>query len=92
MNSQRRKAASSPSNRPSAAAVRCGALRGLRRRVDPINLAVGAREAAIAKSEGEKQAEINQAQGEATATLLKAEATAKAIRQIGESISVYSRS
>jgi regulator of protease activity HflC (stomatin/prohibitin superfamily) len=57
------------------------------KRQEQINLAVGAREAAIAKSEGEKQAEINQAQGEATATLLKAEATAKAIRQIGESIS-----
>jgi regulator of protease activity HflC (stomatin/prohibitin superfamily) len=56
------------------------------RRQEQINLAVGAREAAIAKSEGEKQAEINQAQGEATATLLKAEATAKAIRQVGESI------
>jgi regulator of protease activity HflC (stomatin/prohibitin superfamily) len=57
------------------------------KRQEQINLAVGAREAAIAKSEGEKQSEINQAQGEATATLLKAEATAKAIRQIGESIS-----
>jgi regulator of protease activity HflC (stomatin/prohibitin superfamily) len=56
------------------------------KRQEQINLAVGAREAAIAKSEGEKQAEINQAQGEATATLVKAEATAKAIRQIAESI------
>jgi regulator of protease activity HflC (stomatin/prohibitin superfamily) len=56
------------------------------RKQEQINLAVGAREAAIAKSEGEKQAEINTAQGEATATLVKAEATAKAIRQIGESI------
>ena len=53
---------------------------------EQINVARGAREAAIAKSEGEKQAEINQAQGEATATLVKAEATAKAIRQIAESI------
>jgi len=58
------------------------------KRQEQINLAVGAREAAIAKSEGEKQAEINQAQGEATATLVKAEATAKAIRQIAESIGV----
>ena len=56
------------------------------RRQEQINIAQGAREAAIAKSEGEKQAEINQAQGEATATLVKAEATAKAIRQIAESI------
>jgi regulator of protease activity HflC (stomatin/prohibitin superfamily) len=56
------------------------------KRQEQINLAAGAREAAIAKSEGEKQAEINQAQGEATATLVKAEATAKAIRQIAESI------
>ena len=56
------------------------------KRQEQINLAVGAREAAIAKSEGEKQAQINQAQGEATATLVKAEATAKAIRQIAESI------
>jgi regulator of protease activity HflC (stomatin/prohibitin superfamily) len=56
------------------------------KRQEQINLAVGAREAAIAKSEGEKQAEINQAQGEATATLLRAEATAKAIRQVAESI------
>jgi regulator of protease activity HflC (stomatin/prohibitin superfamily) len=56
------------------------------KRQEQINLATGAREAAIAKSEGEKQAEINIAQGEATATLVKAEATAKAIRQIGESI------
>src|SRR6266576_2706818 len=58
------------------------------RRQEQINVAQGAREAAIAKSEGEKQAEINLAQGEATATLVKAEATAKAIRQIAESISV----
>ena len=56
------------------------------KRQEQINLAEGARQAAIAKSEGEKQAQINQAQGEATATLLKAEATAKAIRQVGESI------
>src|SRR6266496_1451455 len=56
------------------------------RRQEQINVAQGAREAAIAKSEGEKQAEINLAQGEATATLVKAEATAKAIRQIAESI------
>src|SRR6266581_3056524 len=56
------------------------------RRQEQINIAQGAREAAIAKSEGEKQAEINLAQGEATATLVKAEATAKAIRQIAESI------
>jgi regulator of protease activity HflC (stomatin/prohibitin superfamily) len=56
------------------------------KRQEQINIAQGAREAAIAKSEGEKQAEINQAQGEATATLVKAEATAKAIRQIAESI------
>ena len=56
------------------------------RRQEQINIAQGAREAAIAKSEGEKRAEINQAQGEATATLVKAEATAKAIRQIAESI------
>src|SRR6185503_3271199 len=40
----------------------------------------------IAQGEGEKQSEINTAQGEATATLVKAEATAKAIRQIAESI------
>jgi len=56
------------------------------RRQEQINIAQGAREAAIAKSEGEKQAEINLAQGEPTATLVKAEATAKAIRQIAESI------
>jgi regulator of protease activity HflC (stomatin/prohibitin superfamily) len=56
------------------------------KRQEQINIAQGLREAAIAKSEGEKQAEINQAQGEATATLVKAEATAKAIRQIAESI------
>jgi regulator of protease activity HflC (stomatin/prohibitin superfamily) len=56
------------------------------KRQEQINIAQGAREAAIAKSEGEKQAEINPAQGEATATLVKAEATAKAIRQIAESI------
>ena len=45
-----------------------------------------AREAAIAKSEGEKQAEINLAQGEAQATLLNAEANASAIRQIAAAI------
>ena len=56
------------------------------RRQEQINIAQGAREAAIAQSEGEKQSEINTAQGEATATLVKAEATAKAIRQIAESI------
>ena len=56
------------------------------RRQEQINIAQGAREAAIAQSEGEKQSEINNAQGEATATLVKAEATAKAIRQIAESI------
>src|SRR4030095_11867205 len=56
------------------------------KRQEQINIAQGAREAAIAKSEGEKQAEINLAHGEATATLVKAEATAKAIRQIAESI------
>src|SRR5690349_11746624 len=56
------------------------------KRQEQINIAQGAREAAIAKSEGEKQAEINLAQGEATATLVNAEATAKAIRQIAESI------
>lgn len=56
------------------------------KRQEQINLAEGARAAAIAQSEGEKQAEINQAQGQATATLVKAEATAKAIRQVAESI------
>ena len=56
------------------------------KRQEQINLAEGSRAAAIAQSEGEKQAEINQAQGEATATLVKAEATAKAIRQVAESI------
>ena len=42
--------------------------------------------AVIATSEGRRQEQINIAQGEATATLVKAEATAKAIRQIAESI------
>jgi regulator of protease activity HflC (stomatin/prohibitin superfamily) len=56
------------------------------KRQEQINLAEGARAAAIAQSEGEKQAEINNAQGQATATLVKAEATAKAIRQVAESI------
>ena len=51
-----------------------------------INLATGARAAAIAKSEGEKQAEINQAQGHASALLAIAEANAKAIRQVAEAI------
>jgi regulator of protease activity HflC (stomatin/prohibitin superfamily) len=53
---------------------------------EQINLANGARAAAIAKSEGEKQAEINQAQGHAAALLAIAEANAKAIRQVGEAI------
>jgi len=53
---------------------------------EQINLAAGARAAAIAQSEGVKQAEINQAQGHATALLAIAEANAKAIRQVAEAI------
>src|SRR5438045_5925294 len=53
---------------------------------EQINLAAGARAAAIAKSEGEKQAEINQAQGQAAAILSIAEANATAIRQVAAAI------
>lgn len=49
-----------------------------------INLAEGAKSAAIAESEGQKQAAINRAEGEAQATLLVAEATAEAIRKVVE--------
>lgn len=38
------------------------------RKLEQINLATSAREAAIAQSEGEKQAEINKAEGQAAAT------------------------
>ena len=51
------------------------------RKQEQINLATGAREAAI---EGEKQAAINKAEGEAAATLAIAKATAEALRQIAE--------
>jgi regulator of protease activity HflC (stomatin/prohibitin superfamily) len=57
-----------------------------RQRQEQINLAEGARSAAIAKSEGEKQAEVNVAQGQAGAILAIAEANAKAIRQVAEAI------
>src|SRR6266496_2052792 len=53
---------------------------------DQINLAAGARAAAIAQSEGVKQAEINTAQGQAAAILSIAEANAQAIRQVAEAI------
>ena len=46
--------------------------------------ATGAREAAIAKSEGEKQAEINKAEGQAAATLAIATATAEALRRVAQ--------
>ena len=46
----------------------------------------GAREAAIARSEGDKQAEINNAQGHAAAITAVATATADAIRQIAAAI------
>ncbi len=49
-----------------------------------INLATGAREAAIAKSEGEKQSEINVAEGKAQATIAIANATAQAISLIAK--------
>ena len=53
---------------------------------EQINLAAGARAAAIAQSEGQKQAEINQAQGHASALLAIAEANASAIRQVAAAI------
>src|SRR5512135_1340613 len=56
------------------------------KRQEQINIATGARAAAIAKSEGDKQAQINIAQGEAQAVVAIADATAKAIRQVAESI------
>ena len=52
--------------------------------ISKINLATGAREAAIAKSEGEKQSEINIAQGKAQATIAIANATAEAIALIAK--------
>jgi regulator of protease activity HflC (stomatin/prohibitin superfamily) len=56
------------------------------RKQEQINIATGEREAAIAKSEGDKQAQINRALGEASAIIAIADATAKAVRQVGESI------
>src|SRR5512147_2522525 len=53
---------------------------------EQINIATGAREAAIAKSEGDKQAQINVALGEASAIVAIADATAKAVRQVAEAI------
>ena len=47
-------------------------------------ITTGAKEAAIAQSEGEKQAEINKAQGQAAATLAIAQATAEALRMVAE--------
>lgn len=54
------------------------------RKLEQINLATDAKEAAIAQSEGEKQAEINKAQGQAAATLAIAQATAEALRMVAE--------
>jgi regulator of protease activity HflC (stomatin/prohibitin superfamily) len=56
------------------------------RKQEQINIATGAREAEIARSEGEKQAQINIALGQASAIVAIADATAKAIRQVAESI------
>jgi regulator of protease activity HflC (stomatin/prohibitin superfamily) len=56
------------------------------RQIEQINLAAGAREAAIQESEGRRQAAINQAQGDAEAMRLVADATADALTRVGTAI------
>lgn len=56
------------------------------RRAEQVNIAMGQREAFIARSEGEKQAEINKAEGEAAAITAVADATADAITKIAAAI------